>query len=74
MRWRRLCVDVSNENTVIGGSVEFYDDTKRGALAKLVLSRRDWEGAQPHELLETLVTSSWYQPTLPFVVPGRPDY
>lgn len=25
--WRRLCIDLDEDGTLIGGSVEFYDDT-----------------------------------------------
>lgn len=74
MRWRRLCVDIDNDGSVIGGSVEFYDDTKRGDIAKIVVPRRDWECAEPHQLFSTLLASSWHQPTLPFMVEGRPDH
>jgi hypothetical protein len=74
MRWRRLCVDVDNDGTVIGGSVEFYDDAQAGRITKLVVPSRDWERAEPHELLDVLLASTWHQPTLPFVVKGRPDY
>lgn len=47
MRWRRVCVDVTDGGDVLGASVEFYDDFERGAHHIGVASEGEVKGKSP---------------------------
>jgi hypothetical protein len=51
MQWRRLCVDVDEDNAVIGASIEFYDDSKVKPNAVVVLGRSEWNGKGPQTMV-----------------------
>jgi hypothetical protein len=65
-RWRRLCLDLDDYDCPIGGSIEFYSDSKLDADRITVLSRGEWHVRTPTELLEHLLDLGWTQPILPF--------
>jgi hypothetical protein len=63
--WRRLCLDVSETGGLIGGSVEFYDDSTRRPGAILVM---DGQWVLDHDVagaLVALLNDGWLQPPLP---------
>ena len=66
MKWRRLCVDVREDGTVIGGSVEFYNDIKLNAQAVAVLQPSVWRGLDPFELLDLQSRLPWPDGQLSF--------
>jgi len=67
MRWRRLCVDVTDDGEVIGGSVEFYNDLEYKPTTVFVLARTEWRGKHPVELLEKEMSYEWPDGQLAFV-------
>lgn len=54
MRWRRICVDVSDGGDVLGGSVELYDDSQEGANVVCVASEGEIIGKNPGQLHQHL--------------------
>jgi hypothetical protein len=60
-RWRRLCIDLDDYDCPIGGSVEYYSDSKLDPERITVLSRFEWNGRTPAELLEHLVDLGFAQ-------------
>lgn len=63
---RRLCLDVDLDGTVIGGSVELYDERDGRRYALLVMPE-GW--ADTHDLasaIRDLFESGWMTPPLPF--------
>ena len=69
--WRRLCVDVDGDGTVVGGSVEIYTDETARADCVLVMEPGWADGLSPDRALELLLRDGWLQPPLPmrFVPP-----
>lgn len=64
-RWRRLCVDVTDEGAVIGASVEYYSDVRAERMAVAVLAPSELTGQTREQVLRRLETLSWPQPGLP---------
>lgn len=65
--WRRLCIDVDADGTIIGGSVEIYSDEQLTRDAVLVMEP-GW--ADAHTLVtavQDLEANGWLQPPLRIV-------
>lgn len=66
MRWRRLCVDVDDDGTVLGASIEHFEDRTIGPDAVVVLEGAFWRGKTPEAVLQKELDLGWPQPGLPF--------
>jgi fructose-specific phosphotransferase system component IIB len=65
-KWRRLCVDVTEAEGVVGASVELYDDTTAGANAVIVCSEQEIDGQDPATVVAYLYEEvGWQQLALP---------
>lgn len=72
MRWRRLCVDVDDDGTVLGASIEHYEDRGVGPDTVVVLARSFWRGKSPQDVLEDEIEVGWPQGSLPFEMHPKP--
>jgi hypothetical protein len=68
-RFRRLCIDVEDDDRVIGASVEFFSGERRDREAVWVDGRADFGGRVSHEVLDDLISKGWIQPSFPFWEP-----
>ena len=67
MRWRRICLDLGRNMTIIGASVELYDDSTRDANAVIVLASSELDGHSVATLAEYLCCQvGWEQFELDF--------
>ena len=67
MRWRRICLDLGSNMSIIGGSVELYDDSTRDANAVIVLASSELDGHSVATLAEYLCCHvGWEQLELSF--------
>lgn len=64
-RWRRVCIDLDDSDCPIGGSIEYYSDSRMDAEAVLVLAQGEWLGRSSREMLDHLVDLGWSQMSLP---------
>lgn len=72
MRWRRICVDVSDGGDVLGGSVELYDDSQEGANVVCVAAPGEVEGRNPGIAFQHLYDHfRWQQLALKFPGPDE---
>jgi hypothetical protein len=63
MTWRRLCIDLDQEGTVRGLSIEFRDSLRARPVATWTTSTVD-PLLSPHAALDELLQQSWAQGTL----------
>jgi len=64
-RWRRLCVDVTDDGAVIGASVEYYSDVRAERMAVAVLAPSELRGDNRGDVIDRLALLDWPQPELP---------
>lgn len=62
--WRRLCIDVENDGTVVGASVEFWSDRDGNRELVMVLEDTFWADLPLPELVLKLQADGWRQPPL----------
>jgi hypothetical protein len=63
--FRRLCIDVDHDGTVIGASVEFYSDRTLD-MGDLLVMEPGWvDGLDPEQACKRLLADGWIQPPLP---------
>lgn len=62
--WRRLCIDVDDDGTVIGGSVEFYSDRDLHQDSVLVMEPGWADGRTVIDAALSLEVDGWLQPPL----------
>lgn len=68
-KFRRLCLDLDDWNVVLGGSVEYYDDTQVGHTATVVAMVDHKSPPSQEEMLTTLRGLGWPQESLAFTWP-----
>ena len=66
--FRRLCIDVDHDGTVIGASVEFFSDQRVERTDVLVMEPGWVDGLSPAEALDGVLRDGWIQPPLPGVM------
>lgn len=54
MKWRRICLDLGKNMSILGASVELYDDSTRDANAVVVLASSELDGHSVATLAEYL--------------------
>lgn len=62
--WRRLCLDLDEDGTLIGASVEFYDDSTVSKNAVLVMEPGWAESRTYEQACADLLTTGTFQPSL----------
>ena len=65
-RWRRLCIDVTDDGSIVGASVEYFSERKSERVAVAVMARSAFRGHTRQDLIEELEQLHWPQPGLPF--------
>lgn len=65
--WRRLCIDVDVDGTLLGASVEIYSDQKHECDSVLVMEPGWVDHKTLVQAIEDLERSGWIQPPLRLV-------
>jgi len=75
-RWRRLCIDMTDDGTIVGASVEYFSERRSERLAVAVMARSALRGLTRDEVVDRLEALGWPNPHLPLnwhLVGGEPD-
>jgi len=65
MRWRRVCVDLSDDDQVLGGSVEFFSTFDQPHYSYLIVEPVSTASHSPEQMFERMKEARTGEPALP---------